>query len=236
MNKQSFLRLSFILLTLLRPLSSHAGEWESLGSSEALLEKAASIDPENKVRVVQKRAVDRHWRVEFAGHYGLINGGDSYIKTKLAGGQVEVHINPHWSLGYRYDQYMNDLTPEGVNRLREADELRLNGDQAVLPDVDFPLSSQIATISWYPIYGKLNLFDSYITQFDLYFLAGAGKIILDTSGAQKLVTAGGGAGLWFNQYLSGRLEARYQGYKDPIYTTSPQVNSMILNISLGILL
>lgn len=213
-----------------------AADWESLGSSQALLKKAKALDPENKVRVVQKRAVDRDLRLEISGHYGTLNGGDSYVKTQTGGAQVEFHITPRWSLGYRYDNYFNALTAEGDKIYREASNAIAIGNQASLPEIDFPLSSHLATVSWYPIYGKLNLFDMAVTQFDLYVLAGAGTIVLDSGQRAALTSLGGGAGFWFTQHLMSRMEVRYQGYENPIYSSNPKVNNMVLHFSLGFLL
>lgn len=213
-----------------------AADWNSLGSSEAILEKAKALDPNNKVRVVQKRAVDRDLRFEVSGHYGMINGGDSYVRTQSGGAQLEFHINPRWSLGLRYDTYFNALTSEGEKIYNQAASSVGNGNQASLPEIDFPLSSQLATVSWYPVYGKLNLFDMAVTQFDLYLMAGAGMINLDSGHRSALTSVGGGAGLWFTQHMMARWELRYQGYKDKVYSENPQVNSMAMHLSLGFLL
>ncbi len=213
-----------------------AADWNSLGSSEAILNKARALDPNNKVRVVQKRAVDRDLRFEISGHYGMINGGDSYVKTQSGGGQLEFHINPKWSLGLRYDTYFNVLTSEGEKIYNQTETNIANGNQASLPEIDFPVNSQLATVSWYPIYGKLNLFDQAVTQFDLYLMAGAGMIKLDSGNQSTLTSIGGGAGFWFSQHIMARWELRYQGYKNKVYSSDPQVNSMAMHLSLGFLL
>lgn len=213
-----------------------AADWDSLGSSEALLKKAQALDPNNKVRVVQKRTVSRELRFELSGHYGTLNGGDSYVSTQTAGAQLEFHINPKWSLGLRYDTYLNTLTAEGEKNYKQSRDNIALGNQTSLPDINYPLSSQLATVSWYPVYGKLNLFDLAVTQFDIYLMAGAGLISLDSGQRSTLTAAGGGAGLWFTQHLMSRFEIRYQGYQDKVYSANPQVNNMALHLSLGFLL
>lgn len=234
--RQKFLILSLILLGAQMNSVAHAGDWDSLGSSEALIEKAKAIDPDNRIRVVQRRAVDRNLRFEINGHGGLINGGDSYVKTTTAGAQVEFHINPRWSLGVRYDKYFSNLTAEGDRVFNESAKQIALGNPTTIPDINYPMSSQLATLSWYPIYGKLNLFDAAITQFDFYLLAGAGVMQLDSGHKTGLVSAGGGVGLWLSQYLSARLELRYQGYNDPIYSQDPKMNTMAMHFSVGLLL
>lgn len=216
--------------------SAKATEWESLGSSEAILKKAKAIDANNKVRVVQKRSVERDLRFEISGHYGFINGGDSYVKTQTGGLQLEFHVNPKFSLGLRYNTYFNGLTSEGERIYNDAEKSILNGNQAQLPEIDYPLNSQLATVSWYPIYGKLNFFDEAITQFDLYLMAGAGSVKLETAKNATLLSAGTGVGIWFSQHIMARGELRYQGYKDTAYSKNQQVNTMALQFSLGLLL
>ena len=166
----------------------------------------------------------------------MIDGGDSYVKTQSGGAQVEFHINPRWSLGFRYDKYFNGLTSEGQKVYDQSQAAIAIGSQAILPDLDFPLSSQLATVTWYPVYGKLNLFDKAITQFDLYLMAGAGLIKLDSGINSNLTSVGAGAGLWFTQHIMARWELRYQGYKDKIYLSDPQINSMGMQFSIGFLL
>jgi outer membrane beta-barrel protein len=231
--------LLIIILTLTSCLFTQilfAADWKSLGSSQAILNKAKALDSNNKVRVVQKRAVDRDLRFELSGHYGMINGGDSYVKTQTGGAQLEFHINPQWSLGLRYDTYLNSLTSEGDKVFQQSEMAISNGNQASLPSIDYPLNSQLATLSWYPIYGKLNLFDAAVTQFDLYLMAGAGLMQLDSGNRSALTSVGGGAGLWFTQHMMARWELRYQGYKDKVYVNDPQVNTMAMHLSLGFLL
>lgn len=213
-----------------------AADWDSLGSSQPILKKAKALDNKNKVRVVQKRAVDRDLRLEISSHYGLVSGGDSYIRTQAAGAQVELHINPQWSLGFRYDSYINALTAEGTQVSNEAAAAIAQGNQAKLPEINFPTSSQLGTVSWYPIYGKLNLFDQAVTQFDVYLMAGAGVIKLDSAQNSPLFSLGSGVGLWLTQHISTRFEIRYQSYKDNVYASDPQINLMSLQFALGFLL
>ncbi len=231
-----FLIYSSTLFLNFYSFSAQASDWDSLGSSEALLKKAKALDAKNKVRVVQKRSVERDMRFEISGHYGFINGGDSYVKTQSGGLQLEFHVNPKFSLGLRYDTYFNGLTSEGERVYNDAETRIANGNQAQLPEIDYPISSQLATVSWYPIYGKLNFFDEAITQFDLYLMAGVGTVKLETAKSATLYSAGTGVGLWFSQHIMARGELRYQGYKDSAYTKEPQVNTMALHFSLGLLL
>jgi len=234
LNKNKLI-LSVLSLMAMSSLSS-AADWDSLGSSQTILKKAKALDSENKVRVVQKRAVDRDLRLEISSHYGLISGGDSYVKTQAGGAQVEFHINPKWSLGFRYDSYITALTPEGAKVSDEAKASIARGDQTKLPEINFPLNSQMGTISWYPIYGKLNLFDQAVTQFDVYLMAGAGVIKLDSAQNSSLVSAGTGIGLWLTNHFSTRFEIKYQSYKDNVYAIDPQINLMSMQFGLGFLL
>lgn len=226
---------AIMLLTL--SSFSHAADWNSLGSSQSILQKAKALDSENKVRVVQKRAVDRDFRLEVSTHYGLINGGDSYVKTQAGGVQLEFHINPQWSVGFRYDSYMNALTPEGEKVSNEAAAAISQGNTTTLPEINFPVNSQLGTVSWYPIYGKLNIFDQAVSQFDVYVMAGAGSIKLDSDERSSLLTMGSGVGLWLTQHITTRFEVRYQTYKDKkIYASDPQMNLMSLQFGIGFLL
>ena len=104
-----------------------------------------------------------------------------------------------------------------------------------IPDIDYPLSAAMAVANWYPIYGKLNWFDSSIAQFDLYLVGGGGQIQL-SSGSAPLYTAGIGVGLWMSQHWTARGEIRWQTYQDEIISGSRQIQGVVGTVGLGYLL
>lgn len=211
-------------------------ELDSLGSNQAIVDRAQAIDGENKIRVVQKRKVDRDLRFEFAVGYDAVSGGDSYIQTNNLGYMLDFHINPRVSVGARYYDSYNELTSEGERVFADARRRQAAGDlNSLRPDVDNPLSSTLGTITVYPLYGKLNFFNLGVTQFDVYLMGGYGQMEL-SSGSTPTWTAGGGVGIWWAQHVSSRLEARYQDYQDKIYSGSRDQSMMAFSFSIGILL
>jgi outer membrane immunogenic protein len=209
---------------------------DTLGGNDALLQKATALDPENRSRIVQKRIVDRENRLELGVNYGGVAGGDPYLKTQNIGAAADFHINPRWSLGLRYFDYGNDLTSEGSRMLTDA---RARYDQGgrtyVIPDIDYPIQSAMAVVDFYPIYGKTNLLDMAIAQFDMYMLAGGGQIQL-SSGWTTTYTAGIGIGFWVGQHMTLRTELRYQNYKDQIITGSRTINAIVGTAGIGFML
>ncbi len=85
------------------------------------------------------------------------------------------------------------------------------------------------------MYGKTNLLDRGIAQFDMYLLAGGGQIEL-SSGWTTLMTAGGGVGIWMTKNFSARGEIRYQNYQDQIITGSRQIHGVVGTLGLGLML
>lgn len=206
---------------------------DQLGGNRALLEMAHAIDPENRTRIVQKRAVDRYNRFELGLNYGGHFGGDAYVRTQSVGLNMDFHLSPRWSLGARYVDHGNDLSPEGRRAFSEAQQAYETGGRTfVVPDIDYARRSAFATVSWYPVYGKTNLLDRGIAQFDFYLLAGAGQVEL-SSGWTSLGTAGVGMGVWLNHNLTARGEVRYQNYKDQIITGSRQIHAAVATVGLG---
>lgn len=188
----------------------------ALGANKELMKKAKAIDPNNRIRVVQNREVDRHMRLELGVNYGMATGGDPYVNTNLMGGQLDFHITPRFSLGARYMNAQNNLNAEGKKVFEAAEvEARNNGTNFRRPGVDMAKDQWLAVGNWYPIYGKMNLFDAGVSQFDIYLLGGAGQINL-SSGNAPVYTAGAGVGVWFTQHFASRLEARWQGYSDKV--------------------
>lgn len=205
---------------------------DSLGGNQELMEMAEKIKSTSRARIVQERIVERRNTVEFGLSYGSVFGGDSYIKTQALGAQVDYHITPRWSLGARYYDFGNSLTAEGQRIYDDAKATYAAGGRALSVDMDFPLSSAIAVVNWYPIYGKTSFLDMGVTQFDLYLLAGGGNITL-TSGNTSVMTAGLGVGIWASSHVSARAEVRYQKYQDQLITGSRNLDVVTGSLGLG---
>lgn len=235
-----FLTLTIFLFSMManaKPSKSVSQDMDSLGANQELLMKAKAMDPGNRVRVVQNRKVDRNWRFELGLNYGTVAGGDSYLNTNNLGGQIELHVNPRWSVGARYYNSANTLTSEGKRVYSEASARSNNKEEYTIFDSDYVKSTTLGTISFYPIYGKMNLFDWAITQFDMYLMAGYGQVQLG-SGSAPTWTAGTGFGVWLTSWMASRLEVRYQNYHDKISSTSATRNLdlMVVTGSIAFLL
>ena len=211
-------------------------DMDALGANKELMKRARAIDPQNRIRVVQNRDVDRHWRVELGANASLLEGGDPYTNTNTIGLHLDLHITPHWSVGARWGNFSNSLNSEGKKVFESYDACHARGNCTDrIPGTDPASNSYLGVVNWYPIYGKVNLFDTWVAQFDIYFLGGAGQIMLG-SGSAPIYTAGGGAAFWWTNHFSTRFEARYQGYNDRVLDTSRNINQMVLGLTLGYLL
>lgn len=239
MKSLNLILLAFFLLNanaLAAKSSDLESDFDSLGGNKSLVQRAKEFDPKNKTRIVQKRTVDRNMRLEVGADLGMMAGGDSYITSQHYGAHVDFHFTPHWSLGARYYEHSNQLTNEGKGVFDEARRQKNNGSlDYQIPDIDFPLRTSLAVINFYPIYGKLNLFDMGVAQFDMYLLVGAGQVQLE-SGSTETYAAGIGAGIWMNQHVTTRMEFRYQNYQDEVYTGTRDINAFNGTISIGFML
>lgn len=207
-------------------------DFDSLGGNDALLEKARALNPEVSVRVVQDRVVNRRNRIELAPEFSGVIGGDAYNSTQNIGANLHFHLNPRWSLGLKYNYAINHLRSEAKDLIQEAETSGL----PLIPDIDFPKQQAMAFANWYPIFGKMNLYDLGVAHFDLYVLAGAGQIEL-RSGRVPTYSAGGGVGFWVSQYLSARMELRYQTYQAKQRSGAEVgMNTTVMGLQVGYLL
>jgi outer membrane beta-barrel protein len=205
-------------------------QFDNLGSNEDIIEKARALQPSNSMRIVQKREVDRNWRGELGLNYGYVGGGDTYIDTRSWGAAADLHITPNWSVGLRYTDHKNEYTSEGKRVY--ANMLKTSG---TVPDVDYQESSIMGVLNWYPIYGKVSWLQSVVSQFDFYVLAGGGQTKLSQT-TSPIYTGGAGMGLWWNNYISSRIEVRYENYKDHVYTGDRNVNAFVAQFGIGFML
>jgi outer membrane beta-barrel protein len=228
--KNSFLILGLTFLTL----SARADimeDFDNLGGNNVLMEKAKALEPDANISVVQDRVVSRFRRFEVAPEFASVLGGDSYLNTRGYGVNAHFHINPHWSLGVKYNSMTNELSPEGKNLINDSGLLGKN----IVPEMDYPKDQVLATVSFYPIYGKLNLFNKGIAHFDVYALAGGGNINL-RSGSKSTLTAGGGVGFWVSQHLTTRFEMRYQTYDTERSDGNAKIDLTVASLQMGYLL
>ena len=85
---------------------------------------------------------------------------------------MDLHISPRFSVGARYYQLSNELTPEGSKRFNQTKEEEAINGFATGELFAFPEQSYMLTFAYYPIYGKLNLFNLTVSQFDVYTILG----------------------------------------------------------------
>lgn len=225
--------LAFIFLSLLAHASDLMEGFDSLGGNQELYEKAKALHPETDVKIVQGRTVSRQFRHEFAPQISSFVGGDAFLNTDTVGINYNFHINHHWSLGVSYFYAFNSLTNEAKSLI--SNSLRSKLTEPLVPDFNEPRQGYLATVNWYPIYGKMSLYDLGISQFDFYLSAGAGAIDLANKSSGTYVL-GGGLGVWVSQHLAGRLELRRQVYETERFTGVQTMNVTVLSASLGYLL
>ena len=207
-------------------------DFDTLGGNDVLLDKARELNPDQRISIVQDRVVKRRNRLEIAPEVSGTVGGDPYNRTTGFALNAYFHINPHWALGAKYEYDTNTIRPEGQALIDQAMSER---DRNLVPDIDFPKSQAMALVNWFPMYGKLNVFDLGVTHFDIYTVAGAGQVQL-RSGNSTTWTAGGGIGFWFSQHLSTRIEARYQTYEAQKFSGPEKLNLTVAGLQVGYLL
>ncbi|WP_413581548.1 outer membrane beta-barrel domain-containing protein [Bdellovibrio sp. HCB288] len=205
---------------------------DSLGGNEQLMNMAQNIKSESRSRIVQERIVDRRNRLEVGVNYGMNFGGDAYTKTQALGVAADFHITPRWSIGARYYDFGNTLSPEGQRIFDQAKANYQAGGRAYAVDIDYPENAVMAVLNWYPIYGKTSFMDVGVTQFDLYLLGGGGQITL-SSGSTAVYTAGLGVGAWITKSLTARAEIRYLNYTDKPVTGDRNLNVVTGNLGFG---
>lgn len=206
-------------------------DFDGLGENKDLFDRAKALNPDMQITVVQDRAVSRRQRLEISPEISRLLAGDTYVDSFAYGINGQYHFNPRWSAGVKYTYFTSELNKEGQNLINDTDA---NG-QPIIPDIDYPKSSVMGFINFYPIYGKLNLLGLGITHFDIYLNLGYGSITL-ASGASNLLNAGGGIGLWWSQHLTTRLEVRYHTYEAQQNNQSVGIDNTVLGVQMGYML
>lgn len=217
--------LSSMVLSQTAFASELMKDFDSLGGNSDLYKKAKALNPELRTQVVQNRIVDRRLRLEVSPTYINYWGGNPYLSSQSVGMELAFHINPRWSLDLSYTfGFQNDVTSEWTALV----------NLGVVPDVDYPKSSLMGFITYYPFYGKLNAFDTVI-HFDLYASLGAGTTEL-SFGNQATLGANIGLGIWWSQHLTTRIGYRYQTYEARLKNGPEDLNMSSAFVSVGYML
>jgi outer membrane beta-barrel protein len=232
LTRLSFYGLSLLIAAQLVAPVARAGDLnsdlDSLDTNEQVMTRARKLDPNNQIGIVQNRLVDRNMRLEVDGIFGGVANGESYVSTMDYGIQAEFHIVPQFSLGARYIRSSNSITPQGQEVLNQYS----SQPNSTISKIDQPESQVLATATWYMLYGKLNLFDMAVTQFDIYSVFGGGQMNTQL-GSSPTYTAGGGIAFWWSQHVSSRFEIRYQTYSDQAVG---RLNTVVGTAGIGFLL
>ena len=210
-------------------------DFDSLGGNSILLERARALEPEKNVSIVQSRTVARRHRLELAPEISSVFGGETYSQTKSIGLNAHYHFTPRISVGIKYSYAFNSLTDEGealYDAAYKDFKANPNNPTVPFPELDYVKDEMLALVSWYPIYGKINLLDRSVVHFDIYALGGAGQMQL-RSGPTPTYTAGGGIGFWISQSFSTRLEMRYQTYTAKYFDGSQDMDLTVGSLQMG---
>ena len=201
-------------------------DFDSLGGNDKLINRAKALEPNKDIEIVQNRVVKRKFRSEFSAGYNNIVGGDAFVQTQMLNLNYHFHINPRWTVGASYFSAFNQLSSEG--------ETLINQDDLV-PDVDSAKAGYEIVGNYSPIYGKLNVFNQGVVQFDIYGLISLGNIQL-RSGETNTYSLGAGIGLWISQHLTTRMEIRQRFYEAKRFGGSTDMEITSLGFSFGYML
>lgn len=201
-------------------------DFDSLGGNSDIYDKASALNPEIKTQIIQNRIVNRRMRFELSPTVTSFWGGNPYMRTSAVGLDVNFHISPRWSVGLIYNFHAsNELSSEGDRMIRIDSRVQ---------DVDYLEQSVMGRVSYYPFYGKLNLFNN-IVHFDIYTSVGAGTVAL-RHGNQQAFAADIGMAIWWSQHLTTRLGYQYMTYEAQLLNGPVRLDMSSAVVSMGYLL
>ena len=203
-------KLSFVFLILSLTTFSFAKEESGADDLSKKLDglnipsdKVTPLLSEEDLYAVNERYSSLSNRFEFTLFGAHDFAADAHMDSKQTGATMRYHINSRWSLGARYTEYFNELTPSG-EALFEQEQL--------LPDSDFALKSSDAFINFNTVYGKVRLTRDTVVYFDQKIYLGYGNVSL-SSGETQMYLADLGLSFWVGKKMSARF-----GVKNEFYT------------------
>ena len=216
-----FLFFSF----LLQAEKSKFNEFNTSPEASQKMNSSAVYGP--SVMTVQQRTVDRTWLTEFSAGFSPAISGSPYTYTSSFDLGYQLHLNPQFSLGFKYSYFFHKLNQEG-------NEMIFNLRRIPLLLKHTPKTSYQFQVYWYPIYGKY-MFRNQVIHFDIYTVASF--INQDFNKLKKVPSGSLGLGLvtWWNKRLSSRVELIGQYYKYETKGLTQEAIVTYANVSLGLL-
>lgn len=204
----------------------------TLGENKFLSPYIKQTSTTSEVSVVQNRFYSRKNKQEILTGFSYGTSNPTYFKSMAASWAYKFYLNPKWSVGFKYSYFVNTLSAAGVQIIKRAlKNVQKEPDLATIPDLDFPKSSYVATASWYPSYGKFNLFNK-IMYFDLFVSSSAGQIILKNK-PSFLLSLSMGSSFWLTKKWTTRVEIQNKLYKESSYTQQHNILTTQLMLSTG---
>lgn len=230
-----FIALFFINTAALaseKKTNSLLNDLSTLGDNQFLKPYIKSTSTSSEISVVQNRFYSRFNRQELLTGIGYSTSGPAYFKTTATSMFYKFYVSPKWSVGVNYSYFTNSLSSAGIQVIKNGEaKLKNDPDFAFIPDMDYPKFSYAATASWYPSYGKLNLFNT-IMYFDLFVTSGLGKIILKHK-PSSLLFLSFGSSLWLTKKWIARFEMQNKLYKETWYNSQHNIVTTQMMLSAG---
>ncbi len=177
-----------------------------------------SLEPESKkqatngrivdrVKAVQKKPVLKRTRVELSP-FAALGINDPFYTHVAAGGSLTFFPHDNFGIGLTMTYFL-------AHPKTSAHQVIRLGQKSVPAEFNLPRYFVGADLHWIPIYGKVSLFNSAITPFDLYIVAGGG---IANTGVDTRLSSNIGIGQRFfiGDFLAFRIELRDYMYLDTL--------------------
>jgi outer membrane beta-barrel protein len=214
------------------------GEEDEEEAAEPEVEVPDQAKRRGIVKVIQKKFFLKYRRLEVTPHVGYI-GNDNFIRRFAVGSSVGYHINDLLSVEATFS-YLPNLKETDYKALTN----QFKDGSEVVPDISKVIFLGVMNVALSPIYGKVEMGNLRIINYDLYFTAGIGvayseddtEIIEqpECTGDEYEVNkneemcryvkqwhfvsnAGGGLRVVFNEWIGVRLDARGYTHIEQVY-------------------
>lgn len=217
---------SFLLLVTSTSVIAQTDLTKKLDDLRIPDDKVSPMVTEDNLYIVNKRyssLVNRH-EVSLAGANNF--SSVSHIDNTALTAAYRYHINSTFSLGIKYSDYYNELTPAGEKLYKE---------EKILPDTDFAYKSTSAFLGVNTFYGKMRLTDETIIYFDQYVNLGYGDIELSRNGVQKMINVDLGFVFWGGKHISTRIGLNNEFYSQRKVDGLSNVHNMMGYFEVGYL-
>lgn len=205
--------------------------FNELGKNPKALESGFDFSS-SSLKIIQKRWLPKKFLSEVSLGLSPVLKGFNYMNNYAVSGTYRFFFSDNWSAHFQYSWHFNPITQDGIHEVTKRGKIPVELKY-------YQKQSYTGGIDWYPLYGKVVLYNQLV-YLDLYVsLSGGITQLINLNKSTPLGSLGLGLVCWWHKNFNTRLEVQgaYYSYGIPANNETETIKEFLskIYISAGVL-